>query len=245
VTGPPDFVGVGAARCGTTWWFRQITYHPQVPFDRRLHTKEVHFFNSLRHFERLPDGYAELYARHFPRPPGGGRIGEWTPRYMLDRWAMGQLRQVAPAARILVMLRDPVARYASAYARMLRQERRRGRSQLPESVVEGELVRGLYLRQMRRVLDAFPRERVLILQYERCCREYEQELDRTWEFLGVETGFRPPASARNLPLAENHQGFLHNPRGRRLAEAYAEDAARLAELAPEIDLSLWPGLAGV
>ena len=21
-TGPPDFVGVGAQRCGTTWWFR-------------------------------------------------------------------------------------------------------------------------------------------------------------------------------------------------------------------------------
>ena len=37
-------------------------------------------------------------------------------------------------------------------------------------------------------------------------------------------------------------GFLHNRRGRKLAEAYVEDSARLAEIAPEIDLSLWPSV---
>ena len=123
MTGPPDFVGVGAARCGTSWWFRHITRHPKVVFDRHLHTKEVHFFENMRDFERLPDNYADLYAQYFPRPTGGGLTGEWTPRYMLDPWAMKQLRQVAPAARILLMLRDPVARYASAYARGIRQAR--------------------------------------------------------------------------------------------------------------------------
>ena len=240
--GPPDFVGVGAARCGTSWWFRQITRHPEVFFDRRLHTKEVHFFNSMRDFQRLPDHYADLYAQHFPRPPDAGRTGEWTPRYMLDPWVMRQLRQVAPAARILLLLRDPVARYASAYARTMRQERRAGGSHLPERVIEGEVLRGFYLRQVRRVLDAFPRESVLILQYERCCLDYEGQLERTWEFLGVEPGFRPPSSARNLPRAHGHHGFVHNRRGRKLAEAYVEDAARLAEIAPEIDLSLWPSV---
>ena len=154
------------------------------------------------------------YAQHFPRPPDAGQTGEWTPRYMLDPWVMRQLRQVAPAARILLLLRDPVARYASAYARTMRQERRAGGSHLPERVVEGEVSRGFYLRQVRRVLDAFPRESVLILQYERCCLDYEGQLDRTWEFLGVEPGFRPPSSARNVPRAQGHHGFLHNRRGR-------------------------------
>ena len=103
--------------------------------------------------------------------------------------------------------------------------------------------RGFYLRQVRRVLDTFPRENVLILQYERCCLDYEGQLDRTWEFLGVEPGFRPPSSTVNLPRAQGHHSFLHNRRGQKLAEAYAEDAARLAEIAPEIDLSLWPSVA--
>ena len=47
VTGPPHFVGVGAQRCGTTWWHRQITVHPGVPYRGGLHFKEVHFFDSL------------------------------------------------------------------------------------------------------------------------------------------------------------------------------------------------------
>ena len=55
------------------------------------------------------------------------------------------------------MLRDPVARYASAYDRFIRAERRAGGSQLPENVVEREVSRGFYLRQVRRVLDTFPR----------------------------------------------------------------------------------------
>jgi len=150
---------------------------------------------------------------------------------------------VAPAARILVMLRDPVARYASAYDRFLRAERKEGGSQLPERVVEREVLRGFYVRPVRRVLETFPRESVLILQYERCCLDYQGQLDRTWDFLGVEPGFRPPPSDRNLPRAQGHHSFLHNRRGRKLAEAYAEDAARLAEIAPEIDLSLWPSAA--
>ena len=104
------------------------------------------------------------------------------------------------------------------------------------------MIRGFYLRQVRRVLDAFPRERVLILQYERCCLDYEGQLDRTWDFLGIEPGFRPPTTARNVPRANSHHGFLHNRRGKRLAEAYVEDSVRLAEIAPEIDLSLWPSV---
>src|SRR4051794_28721229 len=45
--GPPDFVGVGAQRCGTSWWHRLIVAHPDVCFNRELHTKEVHFFDAL------------------------------------------------------------------------------------------------------------------------------------------------------------------------------------------------------
>ena len=243
VTGPPDVVGVGAQRCGTSWWFREIARHPGFSFSDRLQKKEVAFFNDLRHFRRLPDAYAGLYARHFPRPPDGGPTGEWTPAYMFRPWAAGQLRQVAPAARILVLLRDPVARYASGYAREMRVHRARGESRLREDMIEEQVARGLYYRQLRRVLDAFGPDRVLVLQYERCRESYEAELDRTFEFIGIEPGFRPPPDRQNpLPANRRLEGFAHNARGRLLAEAYAEDAARLPELVPDIDLSLWPSV---
>jgi hypothetical protein len=241
VTGPPEFVGVGAQRCGTSWWFAQIAAHPRVFFEPPVHVKEVHFLEYTRHFRRLPEHYADLYAQHFPRPPGAGVIGEWTPRYMFDPWAVGQLRQLAPGSRVLLLLRDPVARYASGYARELRLARQRGVSQLPEDVIEDQVARGLYCRQVQRVLDAFPRESVLILQYERCRASYGEELDRTYRFLGLEPGFRPEGPS-NPPVRRPPRGFLHTARGRVLAEAYADDVARLAEIAPEIDISLWPSV---
>ena len=30
VNGPPDFVGIGVQKAGTSWWFRLITDHPEV-----------------------------------------------------------------------------------------------------------------------------------------------------------------------------------------------------------------------
>ena len=68
---------------------------PRPPLD----DEEIHFFNAMRDFQRLPDHYADLYAQQFPRPPDAGRIGEWTPRYMFDPWVVRQLHQVAPGAR--------------------------------------------------------------------------------------------------------------------------------------------------
>ena len=60
-TGPPDFIGVGAQRSGTTWWFGTMLGHPQIapPRERK---KELHFFNRFRaremtgvELERTPD----------------------------------------------------------------------------------------------------------------------------------------------------------------------------------------------
>ena len=170
-----------------TWWFGQITRHPEVFFDSNLHTKEIHFFSGMRDFQRLPDHYADLYAQQFPHPPDGGRIGEWTPRYMFDPWVMRQLRQVAPAARIMLMLRDPVARYASAYAalwcsapgRRIAAPGARGRARGVTRLLRpagAARARNVSARER-----ADPAVRTLRL-------DYEGQLDRTWEFLGVEPG---------------------------------------------------------
>ena len=77
-TGPPDFIGVGTQRSGTTWWFRTLLGHPQIrpPRGRR---KELHFFDRFCTRE-LGDGDIAEYHELFPRLPGQ-IAGEWTPRY--------------------------------------------------------------------------------------------------------------------------------------------------------------------
>jgi hypothetical protein len=215
--------------------------HPGVCFERGLHFKEVHFFDNLRHFRGLPADHIALYADFFPRPPDAGLTIEWTPRYMFDPWSMAQLRQAAPQARILVLLRDPVARYASGYARQMSLARQAGATRVREDAIEEQVARGFYSRQARRVLAEFGPERVLVLQYERCRSDYERQLDRTYAFLGLEPGFRPKGPW-NPPHAPAPSSFAQSGRGRALAEAYAADAAQLAGLTPDVDLQLWPSV---
>jgi hypothetical protein len=243
VTGPPDFVGVGAQRCGTTWWHRQIILHPGVAWQRGLHHKEVHFFDTLAGVDGLGPAEAERYGRYFARPAAGGLAGEWTPRYMYDAWPLAQIDQLAPQARIIVMLRDPVDRYASGHARENRLARERGEPGISPAMAEEQSVRGFYAGQVERVLETFGRERVLILQYERCRAEYERELERTYGFLGLDTAFRPQGW-RNAP-GEPRERDLPAAERERLAREYAADVTRLAQLAPEIDPALWPSMRGL
>ena len=242
VTAAPDFVGVGAQRCGTTWWYEQIVLHPRVTFEDGIHRKEVHYFDRLSGVDLLSPELVQHYARYFPRPAAGQIVGEWTPRYVLFPWVPNQLAQAAPRARVLVLLRDPVDRYASGVrwqGRLLDQRPGAGDVTL-EKILRQQRRRGFYAKQIERLLEAFPREQVLILQYERCRDRYEDELARTYEFLGLDPTFRPageggrpesPAGNR-LPDAEREE----------LARDYVADVRRLTEIAPEIDPSLWPSV---
>ena len=95
VTGPPDFVGIGAQKAGTTWWFDAICAHPDVYSRDDIH-KERHFFDR---YAVRPFGAAEcsLYHDWFPRP-AGSLTGEWTPDYMHFRGFPPCSRRPRPGA---------------------------------------------------------------------------------------------------------------------------------------------------
>jgi hypothetical protein len=239
-TGPPDFVGVGAQRCGTTWWWRLVCDHPEIHIGAG---KELHFFD--RYFEHpFSEDDIGAYHRMFPRPRGS-LIGEWTPRYMHDFWTPALLRKAAPDAKILVLLRDPMQRYQSGISHELDRFRRavRGRRRRQHAgtmSASDALSRSLYGRQLRRLLQLFDRQQVLVLQYERCAAEPAAEVRRTYAFLGVE---RPDHLPRSLTkrLGRSHPQLEPNDVVKEGAlPIIVEDLAELRELVPEIDLDLWP-----
>jgi sulfotransferase family protein len=242
VTGPPDFVGVGTQRSGTSWWFRQIILHPRVVWEDGIHFKEVHYFDSLAGVDVLTDEHKELYTRYFPRPNPEDVAGEWTPRYSYDPWVIPQVAQAVPDARILLLLRDPVERYVSGveFDRQFLNYRPGKMGLTLEIIIEQQRERSYYANQVAEVLDAFPRDQVLILQYERCLGSYEEQLARTYDFLGVDSTFRPPAQD-NVPAAPP-AGDLPDAERADLAREYAADTRRLLELVPEIDVALWPSV---
>ena len=234
IAGPPDYVGVGTARSGTTWWDSLINAHPRV--SRPATTpKEVHFFDD-RWKQGLTDGDVERYRALFVRPPGH-LSGEWTPGYMLDVWTPALLRQAAPDARLLVLLRDPVERFRSG--RTLAEDRFTVGS-TARAAANAAFARGLYADQLLRLWAAFPPGQVLVLQFERCVAAARVELERTYAFMGLE-----PTIPNGLDVAKP----VNVSRGPRLSlspwqedqlvRRYAPENERLAGLLPDLDLALW------
>ncbi len=232
--GPPDYVGIGAQKAGTTWWTALIEAHPDV-HRAKGQPKELHFFDTL--WERTWSASdATRYARYFPRP-SGAVSGEWTPGYMIDFWTPGLIARAAPGARILVLLRDPVERFRSG----LTHTDDASSATLTQRDVVGGFQRGLYAQQLRRVFDAFPRDQVLILQYERCREDPVAQLGRTFAFLGLRPVAQPPSDVtREFNPTTRAKVPLSDGLRQALVEGYATDLAQLAELVPELDLGCWP-----
>ncbi len=239
VTGTPDYVGIGAQRCGTSWWYDSMRRYPGI--QRSPLGKEVHYFDKYWQ-GNPPEDIAAEYASLFPHKPDS-IVGEWTPRYLADPMAIRQLRDAAPEAKLLVMFRDPVARYRSAIARLQRLADDRGDRVLLAQMNDA-IWRGYYFEQLRHVFDLFSREQVLVLQFERCAADPVAEMERTLRFLGLEVPDEPPERLMLHKQAGRKTAELAPVVADELAERYREDSKRLAELCPEIDLSLWPSVSG-
>lgn len=237
-TGPPDFVGVGAQRCGTTRWFRLISSHPEVassPTD-----KELHFFD--RYYEGgFEEADVSAYHAYFPRP-AGARTGEWTPLYGSSPWVPKLLARAAPDVRLLVLLRDPVERFLSALQHNARLSHEQGMPLNRLAPVEA-FRRGFYHAELEALSPYFDPAQILVLQYERCAREPLEQLRRTFEFIGVaDSGFVPAELDAN-PNPQRSKPKLDAETRDSYVRAYREDVVALARAFPEIDLALWPNFA--
>jgi hypothetical protein len=232
----PDWVGVGVQKAGTTRWFDLITAHPAAggPGDGR---KEQHYFDRFG-TEPWTELGAARYHRAFPTADAR-RLGEWTPRYLHDPWTPALLALAAPEARILVVLRDPLARLRSGLAHTARRSTAAGADRAVDA-----FTRGLYVAQLERLFAHFDREQVLVLQFERCIDAPAPELARTYRHLGLDpfvppaevlerTVYPAPAPTRPLPAAQVDAA----------RDAYCAEAPALAALVPDLDLGLWPSVS--
>ncbi len=235
--GPPDFIGVGVHKAGTTWWWALLVGHPAI--DGVPRRKELHLLERMREGP-ISQEQRDWYYRQFPRLPGH-IAGEWTPRYMAMPPIPGVIGEVAPRAKLLTILREPVERYRSGFKQWQEQSRRRSLRRDEKSGKREALMRGHYGRQIERLVEAVGRDRILVLQYERCVRQPAEEFDRTLEFLGVEP-YRPDETRLtmryNATLGEKDS--LSSKDETALVAAYEPEVALLRKYVPDLDLSLWP-----
>lgn len=189
----PDFLIIGAQKCGTTWLRELLREHP----DLFLPPNEVQFFNQEKNYARGVGWYADHFADAAP----GQLVGEKTPNYLYlpDRLdipdGVRRLYDLLPRAKLIAILRDPVERAISALnhvvyrgevsplhsadALLVGRKRHLARWPLIEM--------GMYHRQLQAFLDVYGREQLQVLFFEDDLKENPQStIDAVCDFLGVE-----------------------------------------------------------
>ncbi len=243
-TGPPDFVIIGAQKSGTTWWQGLMEGHLEIHRPHRQR-RELHFFDHF--WDRWPTpGQFERYEQYFPRPDGS-LIGEKTPGYLYQPWVPPMLKVVAPEAKLIVLMRDPVERYVSNLGLLARAGALKGEvgandlGTREHRVVEA-MERSRYATQLSWWLEHFPRDQFLLLQYELCVADTQTQLDRSYAFLGLRNQNASVQEIRKARKKSKEHVTLSAESRAWLAGYYAEDVRRLREIMPDLDLSLWRSL---
>jgi Sulfotransferase family len=219
----PDFFVVGAPKSGTTSLYWMLRQHPQI-FMPDL--KEPQFLASDApardvYYARALPGSADKRPRPIPRPrtledylalfadaAPGQRVGESSTFYLLSRDAATRIAELAPDARIIAILREPVSFLRSLHltallisyetekslskAMSLEAARREGRrvprhAPRPQLLQYSEHVR--YVEKLRRFEERFPPGHVQALIYDDLWGDTDAIVHRVLRFLEVDEDY--------------------------------------------------------
>jgi hypothetical protein len=233
------FIIAGVQKGGTTALFDYLGEEPGLSLSR---VKEVHFFDDETQAWPTPD-YGDYHAQ-FADFDGRPR-GEATPIYLYWPRSLQRICAYNPAMRLIVMLRDPVARawshWKMEYARGVETKPfawciREGRQRLFDAEPWGfhretsYVERGFYGEQMDEALRLFAREQVLVLRADDLRADPSGTLAQTRRFLGLPLGAAPRPREANVGRQMDYGSELTSADVAYLRGVYSRDLERLADL---------------
>ena len=206
----PDFVIIGAQKSGTTSLYKYLIQHPSILAASK---KEIHYFDI-----RYQNGDL-WYRSHFPfsilTKNRTFITGEASPYYLFHPYALTRMHQVIPKTKIIILLRNPVDR---AISHFFHEKKRQRETLSPEKAFQGEeeriepeytkmlkdpnyhsyiyknfsyKKRGVYIDQIQRCYQEFPKEQVLVLKCEDFFSNPAKILKSVSIFLEISPDFRP------------------------------------------------------
>lgn len=215
----PNFLIIGAYKCGTTSLYRYLSQHPDIFMPKG--NKEPNFF-ALEGSDESPQIYGGRrrpittfaeYSSLFDEVDGQKAIGEASPSSLESEQAPSRIKHYVPRAKLIAILRQPAEAFYSNYCMQLR-EGREFRSLEDKFrdftlLLETDNRHGpFYYRQLKRYFDLFDSAQIRVYFYEDFKRDNLSILRSILGFLGVDSGFVPDLGHRS-----NVGGY---PRYRRL-----------------------------
>ena len=201
----PNFLVIGAMKAGTGSLALYLRSHPDIYMPAR---KELWFFNDPSN----PIKDLDWYRRQFADAGGERAVGEATPTYAaypLWQGVSERVAKVLPEARLIYLIREPVARIRSHYVMMLRS----GRQVLPlDEAIERDprfIQQSQYAMQIERYLRFFPRESILLILSEDLRTKRKETMARIFSFLEVDPDWEHRVFNRelNTTVGENERNL--------------------------------------
>ena len=196
-----DFFVVGMQRAATTSISKYLGAHPNIIVSN---PKEPHYFSDdfpeIRAVDSI-DEYKALYAEPNKK---NSILGEASTGYLFSTVAINNLKKHNPAAKIIVLLRNPVDMIHSLHAHLLfcghediadfeeawelQEERKKGRL-LPQDPRYHPFLQyydvGCVGTQVKNLLEIFPREQVKFELFDNFIRNPEVIYKDILTFLGL------------------------------------------------------------
>ena len=209
---PQYFFIIGVQKGGTTALFEYLRHHPQVYMPPE---KEAEYFTE-------GDPTTESWKAYRDRFLTPGReveaIGTASPQYMCDVRVPARMAATVPDARLIAVLRDPIARAVSHYKMCRRRgdEKRSFTEAIKEQLAPEALERerklslhevaerdayvawGEYARILEGYLEHFPSGQLLVLYSEDLRGHREATLKRVCTHLGIDPDYAPPNLERDF-----------------------------------------------
>lgn len=202
----PNFVIAGFQKCATTWLYRCLSEHPDILMSSQ---HMVHFFDI--HFEKGPDWYFDFFDQY----KGEKCIGDSTVTYIKHPDFASRLKQFNPETKIILCLRNPIDRAFSHYW----HEKKKGRFNFTfeeyetnYDLFETWIRTGFYDTYIEQLLMTFDRKQLAVFFSEDFEASPNNELERLFQFLEVDSTFIPKAIHQRANRA-NRAEFLptNNP----------------------------------
>lgn len=201
---PNTFI-IGVQKAGTTTLDDWLSRHPQIYCYESL--KDVHLFARFKTLSEIEQRLMLEPLKYKGEPV----VLQSAVNYIFYPSFLQSIAQYAPEAKLIVILRNPAERAISAYEyfkKMFREKRTmkeallyEAKEDLPFSKDNSDFTyieHGFYYRQIKNCLKNFSTEQLLILDYDDFKNAPEKLLQCVFNFLNIDTSFKPDLTAKNI-----------------------------------------------
>ena len=183
----PNFIGIGAQKCATTWIYEILRDHPEVTLS---HKKEIDFFSY--HY----DHGMQWYKDNFVDSAQSKVVGEISPSYFHEPAVPQRVKHHMPQAKLIVSLRDPLQRSISNHKHEVRVGHFSGDDLSFEAGMANNpmyVEQGLYAKHYSRWCEYFPPEQIFVVFYEDIVKDRYAVAKNIYRFLDIDENHQSAA----------------------------------------------------